>query len=888
MRAVNWQRWIRPLLLLCLLCGALSTSRAADEELVAGYVRALRYDAAGDREASMVRLAELAKQAPASIPVHRSLALLAIEQGEATAREWSLAFRKRLRRSRRDVGASIGRALILEHAGRRREAHSLLLSAVMSGARSPLLAGPVCRTTDNPEGLFGWMRARARVIGRDPEFAALRVEVMLACGSAEKAGGVLRAAVARYPQSSRLLALYADWLRADGDARTAGQQAALAVGFATGPIDPPEIRVPRRLKLARALAGAGRIETAMGLLSSLGPLVTPAGDPPLNRVRAAVQAELAVESGRPVRALELLEESGKLTGDWQEVTRSVHARALADLGLEDRETPRLLRRALPQGLAAADRTAALAQLARREDPLDPALPAALDAASARLGEAGLARRSAQVDLLLAYLSEEAKGRPLLERAAAWLREQPRSTSAPLEVVGQLIEAQWAWTRRDWPEVRRHARLPALETSAAPGKLLAALHMLAARASLAMKDRQGASDALREALLDLQEADLERLKTPQELRPLEQCQGDPAARLPGLAFAADLAAGVPLPSATAHLLRNLSRTTRGWSILGQTWGDDIGELQRALPKATCLILATSDASAPAVALGRDAPPISGNTGEILSAPICQSASMIYWAGPAPPPVEGLFLPENPKTLLVRLVRPVPLEPASTAPAARTAPSLRPRLLGPGRVRPLRSVVERLAGAEAAGEEAGEKAPPPGGTARWPVYHGAGLAPALAPLATGWLAPVDEPADRGWIDVGHLARTHTDGSREGLMVLGLKEIGGRDRRETGLWVLAEAALEAGHPWALLSTRPLSREQIQPITARLDRWSSDPVGEARRLVRRESDLAGHLTLWTAPGRMPAPPRRRWIPLLGLVAIALALAFWLWQRRRSPVSAR
>ena len=863
---MNWPRLLIPVLL---LAGIPAPTAAAPDEVRERYVRALRIHLAGDSQTAIAQLAELADVAPASIPVHRALALLALEQGEETATTWSKAFRKRLRRTRRDVGASVGRALILEAYGRQREAHNLLLSAVMAGARSPLLADPLCRTSPDPPGLHQWMSARARAIGRDPDFAALRVETLLACNQPATAGEVLATAITRYPLSRRLLALQADRLRADGRFRQAGAAAALAVGL-PGMVPVPEVRIPRRLALARALIAAQRPEQARGVLATLGPIVAPDGEERLEAMTEVARAELELARGRPIRALQRLPDHPVLPAAWKATARAVEARARAGLGLpvaapkDDPEAP---------ALALADQGVALALAAVSRSHQDHAatIVPRLVPLIARLAQAGLPHRAALLELALAARAGEAEGKQLLDKA---LERLPRSGDARLETGARIVEASWALGRGDPAAAQASCRLDPRTAAATPGRLLAALHLTAARAALARGDEAGASEAVAEGLLDLQEADLARILTPDELRPLEELQGRPALTLPGVGLAADLAAGHPVPAATSRLLANLTRTSRSWSVLDRSWGDSPTEISRSLSPGACLVLATDDDEAPWITVGSEGITAATPPGPaFLSRPPCARATVLYWAGPAAAPA-GLSWPDRPELLLVRVVRPVALPRGSVEEVVARRPW---KVVGPGPDRPLRRLVENLAGVPTDRDTPAA----PRGEEYWSLYTGAGMVPRRWPLATGWLTPPAARGEPGWMEIEALGQQARDpGIEDGLVVVGLRA----GAHRLGLRVLAEAALDSPRRYALLSVEPLSSEQIQQLAEVLPAWNRSPLAGAARLAADNPELASRLTLWTAPGRLPLPRRWNWTWPLLLAAIAAAVGGGLyhWRRRR------
>ncbi|MDQ7086965.1 MAG: hypothetical protein Q9Q13_03520 [Acidobacteriota bacterium] len=433
-----------------------------------------------------------------------------------------------------------------------------------------------------------------------------------------------------------------------------------------------------------------------------------------------VWAELELARGRPLRALERLP-TEPLPEAWRTAAEAVRTRARTGLGL----SPVPLQARSVGALALADRGQSLAlSAAASRGPDRTALAHRLGEVAASLAGAGLVHRAALLETAQAFLLGEEPGHRILDRALGRLAAggDPR-----LEAAARILRASWALDRSEPSVAQELCRLGPRAASATPGRLLAAMHLTAARAALAAGDEEEASAAVAEGLLDLQEADLTRIVAPEELRPIEEMEGRPALALPGVGLAADLAAGHPVAAATSRLLKNLTRTSRGWSVLDRSWGESPAEIARSLPGEACLVLATADPRAPWIAIGPEGAAAALPPGDqALSRPPCATASVLYWAGPAAAP-PGLTWPGRPDLLVVRVVRPValpaapPRRPAPAAPGgswARTPAPPAPPGGGPGRSPGVPG-----------------KAAPAGGEGHWPLHVGAGLVPAAGPWPPG---------------------------------------------------------------------------------------------------------------------------------------------------------
>ncbi len=863
----------QPLLVLAVLLSVVAAPAFADDS-TARYVEAIHLHNAGKPDAALEALEQLASEVPASIPVHRALALVALERGKEQTAAVKTKLWRRLRRTRRDVGASVGRAIILNAEGRKREAHTLLISALTCGARHPLLVALLAETSYDPAGFTKWLDARARALGRDSAFAALRVRYLLSQDQTQKAQALLKTSIARYPQDPDLLALHAEWLRADGRANLAARQAALAVGLLAGRHTVPELRVPRRLKLARALIAGGELGEARALLGALGPLASLEGDRAFEPVRHVVEAELALALHEPLRAIALLENAHALPPDWQEAARSIRARARVSTGLGPAEDT-ASETTLPRGMALADRSITLASRVR--DQPGPEQREKVERLSDALFQAGLTHRAAHLSVLAVFLRGDSD--PARQQLRAILAhpvgEDPEQPSAVMVTAASLIKAGWAARRGDHESVLEAARLSTSTRSASPGRLLATLRLLASRAAFYAGDFEETMDFVREGLLDLQEADMSPLATPVELIPVEEAFGDASTELPGIAFAAELAHGVSPARAGSNLLRNLSRATRSWSTLGTSWSGRLDEVLSLIGAKACLVLATPEALAPALAVRPGMDPATAPRAEILESEPCGNARTIYWLGPAAPP-GGLSPAPGDERILLRLVAPTPI-------SRRGIPydgELSIREVGPGLDGPLRRSVESALERVESSPQGISRA-----VARldetWPVFHGTGIASSRSPLSSGWLVP-ESMNSRGWLGPEDLsACTPTNGS--GLVAVGLTTLPApATRAEKGAWLLAEEALASGHPWALLSRHPLSEALRLRLIDSLPDWREAPLEEVLRTIREDPELAEALTLWTTPGVLEEPKVRVLWPWFATAAVILFATAAFWRRRR------
>ncbi|RMG44178.1 MAG: hypothetical protein D6718_10580, partial [Acidobacteria bacterium] len=341
-----------PLALATAVNGAFAQAPGAPaDDRVARYAEASRQARAGQIERALESFDALARDFPAWVPASRGLGLVAASAGEELAETWRGRLRERVRRLRRDIAASVALAVLEKAAGHREEAHRLLLTAVTAGARSPLLVPLLLETSEDPAGLAGWFALRASVLPGDSAFEAMRARLLLAEGRTAEADRIVRASLQRHPDDPELLSLGARIARAKGDLSAACERAGLAAGLLP-PVEVPEIRIPRRLWLARALIACGRTEPARGLLAGLGPMATPPGSPVPAEGAAVVRAELELATGEPVKALARLPQAPAADPFWSEAARAVRLEALAAIGAGYGEEGRTLpREPLPAGLA---------------------------------------------------------------------------------------------------------------------------------------------------------------------------------------------------------------------------------------------------------------------------------------------------------------------------------------------------------------------------------------------------------------------------------------------------------------------------------------------------------------------------------------------------------
>lgn len=888
---------------LALLLVLIHTPAAAQDVTATAYASALARAEAGQWPEALDELGDLAEAVPASVPVHRALALTALAAGEETASEWNDRFYQRLRRSRRDVGASVGRAILLAAEDRVREAHSLLSSAILSGARHPLLVPLLIETSPDPGGLPDWARRRARALGDDPDFEAFRVRILMETGRTDQAAEIVEDTFKRHPQNGDLLALSTLISWASGRERRACEQATLALGFLDDREEVPDVRVPRRAWLARALVACGRTGDAQTVISSMSPLAVPPGAARLEPVLRAVTAELALAQGRLVESLTVARERdvpAPPPAPWDETLRSVTVRARAAAGLPVDFQDLLPAPGNTHPITLADRALALATVAAFPHTWNQGVPLT-SAPFTRLSRLTLANgldvRGVRLGLLARLLEhdehDEEAGRSLDDLLAV-IGDNEGHTSISLAAAARIVRTRSAFRAGDGDGVLELTEVPTVQRAGAPGALLAPLRIARARAALAAGRAQMAREAVEEGLLDLQSADLENDRLPDELLAFGQAFGDPGLVLPGYALRAALAHGADPNAATASYLEALDRTARTWSILGLPGTRSPGSLADQLPEAGCLLLGPPDVSTSGrtdllVRLSPGRPAEIGPSKELLATAPCAQASTVFWLGPGRPP-GGLTL--APGKVLVRWIGPRPAKAREERePPTVSAPDVGPAWLGPGPDRPLRRTVESIVGQEAADRQPDALDVAQVRLYGWPLHVGAGLASSSAPLASGWLVPPGAESELGWLTPEAMPaprRPAEDGSPvPGLVALGLEATPDATNSERGLWLLAEAAIDSGWEWALLSRRPLTDRELRELEGTWPDWRRDPVSAARQLAERQPELAGALTLWSAPGRLPLE-RTRWWLLLALAGAVVAGTVLLLTRSWWPGAVR
>jgi tetratricopeptide (TPR) repeat protein len=893
LRSCNASRLRRGLIVAAAVCIAAATATWGESTLRERYEAAIARANQGQLDEALEELGSLAETVPASVPVHRAIALTALAAGEEAAADWSEQFRQRLRRSRRDVGASVGRAILLADQGRDREAHSLLTSAIFAGARHPLLLPVLLETSPDPEGLSHWARRRARALGDDPDFEALRIRLLMQLGKSQEALEVVESTLEDHPQMGDLLALHATLSWAAGDERTACEEAALAIGFLDDGNEVAGLRVPRRAHLARALISCGRHGDAQTVLGGLGALVTPPGADPLEPLARAVSAELSLAQGRLVEAIAMARREGPepAPAPWDETLRSIAVRARARAGLAVNARELLAEAPADHPLALVDRSLALAAVAASPQPPRglPLTPQPFERLSRELLDHGFDVRGVRAGLLAELIREaEKEGRRDLDDLLAIVGPGSAASAVRLQTATRIVRVQSAFEAGDGDAVLSLTEVPAVERAGAPGALLAPIRVARARAELAAGHPAAALEAVEEGLLDLQSADLEQSPLPAELQAFETAFGTPALVLPGLAFRAALERGDAPGAAAARLLEAMDRAARTWSILGLPGAREPLALTERLPEGGCLIVAPPDLEHPKrgglVARMTSAGTVAvGTPAELLSQPPCAGADIVYWLGPGGA-TGGLRAGHGAEGLLVRWIGPRPLPGEPDGETARPSSS-EPGHLGPGAERPFRTLVESLAGVEGSDDDGDPVVASQVRLYGWPIHTGAGLALSATPLASGWLVPPTGNSELGWMTPEDLPPAPSTGSEPapGLVSLRLSTAADSAGSERGAWLLAEAGIDAGWAWALLSRRPLSDGEIARLEETWDDWRDDPLAAAADLVEKHPELADALTLWTAPGRLHRDPSIwSWVlaVALGVALVVAVLVLRPWRQ--------
>jgi hypothetical protein len=861
-------RTLSRLTVLLVAAGTLWTTASAASDPAARqlrrYLAAIAAAQAGERDAAIEQLAALGEERPDWVAVHLDLSRLALAD-EETARTWRSRFFQRVRRSARDVGAGVGLALLEQGRGRTREAHRLLLTALTAGSRDPRLVPLLLDTTNDPAGLLDWLDRRMRVIPGDADFATLEARALLQVGRVRAAREKVAAALEEDPEHPGLLTLSTALHRAAGEEREACRAAQVALGFLGDQAEEPEVAVPRRIELARALVACGRLAEAEQVLGSLGPLVALENPEVLTTSAGLAAAELAAVQARPVRALELLEAAGPdrttAAGALAEWAARIEARARALLGQPNDALERRLTGPLPAGLALADRSAALAAaVAARGAAPEPVLEA-IDTAAAALERAGFGARARR----LALVGDLYGGRIPEEGQETDVRG---GTAAAERAATAFVGAAVALRQDDPGRALTLAAQPAPALVGAPGQLTAALRRVQAEAALAAGEPEAGLRVAREGLLDLEQADRAREELPDELLALVPDIGALGADLAGLALRARLDAGEPLERAAGELLTDLGRAVQGWALVDSSWVDAPRRLAEWLDESGCLVLSPGGAAVPAVSFGADgSPALSPEGSDPLGLEPCAGAEVVFWAGPAPAPGGLIVDAGETRRPLVRLVAPRPLPLA-----ARLAAD--PERIRGGSSHRREELVTELAGAHHDGPL------DPASTAE--TFTGPGLALSRAPLASGWMAPGGSGDGSAWTGAEALLGPGT-ATGDGLAAVGLRVLPDRGETERGAWLLAEAALIGGRRWALLSRRPLTEAETGVVAAALATFERNPVRGARQLAEEDPALAQALMLWSAPGLLDgATGLPRWWWAAGASALLALGGATLVARRR------
>ncbi|MFN7964192.1 MAG: hypothetical protein U0V87_00685 [Acidobacteriota bacterium] len=823
-----------------------SATSAAVSFPVDEYVDALRLVAAGNESAARVALESIVREAPTWIPVNRALALLAIRSGRIADYDARLA--QRLEQNPRDAGAAVGHALLLAASGQRVDAHRWLQAAIVAGSRDPLLVEPLVDTASSRERLIVWLVGEATRATQDAPLAALAARVSLAAGDRSRARLVVNEALKRHPGFGDLHSLDAQLALLDGDERTACDAAALAAGYLTEEHTVPELRVPRRVALARTFTACGRLNAARQLLPTVGPVLRVPGEEPWPSLVRMANAEIAIAAGDPLAALVLINDEGPLVADSEgsrEWLGSLRASAYARLGRPIPNAEALTSELPVSPTALIDRLSALSALWLAPAEGRPKQSsAAVDQVAIALESLGLTRRAARAWLLSAFVAEDREaGRRALGNALVLVPDE--SAPAELRAAVAVVRTHQALGEERLDGAVAASRIDPARVSGAPGVLLARLELMASEATLTTGDADGAIRHARDGILELQEAERSTSVVPIEFAPLVDDPSDTALALAALSFRATRATGVGFGEAGATLLRQLRRGVRRWSLFEAQWPETLDDLARLAPKNACLVVAAPGRSAPALVAANGS--VEETTSEsALKSASCRDVRAVLWAGPAPAPV-GLATGSRDSRVVVRLIGPAPI---SDGPLGETS-ALQPAWnypVGSGTDRPLVRLLEKLAQARSpsVARSASDDESKTGNA----FFVGAGLAPPRSPLSSGWLVPPTAGVRQGWLAPESLTGLAGDPAA-GLIAVGIRAETpiGADR---GLWLLAEGSLAAGWRWVLLSRIPLSEQQRAEIATRSSEWMEDPIREARRLARLDPQTAAALQLWSASGRL------------------------------------
>lgn len=799
-----------------------------------------------DAPATIAALEAIVREAPTWIPAHRALARIALHQGDGARRE--AEFNERLGRNPRDAGAAYGSAVLSLARGARVEAQRALELALLAGSRDPLLVEPLLGS--NPAGarLLDWLEAEALRAPEDGPLVALAVRVSTAAGDYARAERLVLAGLRRHPGFGDLQAQRAALRRLYGDERAACEAATLAATYLRDEQSVPEVRVPRRLALARIELACGRIEAARQLVRTVGPTATVPGDPSWSTAVRLHEAELTLAAGDPLTALALItpERPGaERESNLRELWWALAIQSEARLGTLPEQSASWWTDALPAPSGLIDRTIGLAALWTAPPSERPeGVTERLGAVATAWEQAGLSRRAARAWLAAAVATGD---REATRRALGNALVLSTDQGAPGEIraASAVVRTALALAEQRDADAWNASQLDAAARLGTPPQLLARLESIGAEAALRVGDAAAAAQRARDGMLDLQEADRSLTPVPAELAPLVAELSDTALSLAGSAYRAARQLGQPVDQAGATLLRDVRRAIRRWSLLEPAWPETLESLTRLAPSGSCLVVALPGSASPALAAAHGEVE-EATTAGVLESAACREARTVLWAGPAPAP-DGLTTERNATRVVVRLIGPAVLPSSRLGESARLQPAWQSPV-GPGPERPLRTLVTRLS------QRPETDAPSDGNAllsqARSLVFHGPGLAPARAPLSAGWLVAPGSGLTRGWLGPENLSELTGD-PQSGVIALGLRS-GPVGVAPEGSWLLAEGVISAGWRWALLSRRPLSTEQRARLQERLLEWDEDPVREARRLQRADAETAAQLELWSASGRL------------------------------------
>ena len=846
-------------------------------EWAAPYARASRLAAAGRFAEALDILQRLAEARPASVPIHLALAKVAESAGDAD--RFEKAWKKRVRRRARDVGASVALAYLHSRRNAPRDAHRLLQNALTAGARHPFMLSLLFETTSDRKGFVNFLQRRAAVLPRDTGFSLLLSLALLEEGDVRKAREVVERALHHEPEHPELLLVRSRILHADGREREACRQAELAVGFVAEVERTPEWRSWLEIQAARIFVDCGRHEAASALIV---PNEDGFGMEPTagrNRWSALVRAHLAIEEGSPIRSLtelrkaETLEPSTVEMDVFAESIRSRLANHLSASWIDP--TPRA--RSV-QGLALADRSVSLAADAvrymKKDAPGRRKLIRDIDVTHEKLSSEGMVVRAER----LASLSSWLGGTIPTPKTSA--RERETSEVPGLAVVRALIAVSAHQRRQDFEAAGRAGQIDPLSLVGAHGRLKAALRIQTASSLLEVGDAAGALESARQGVLDVLEADRNRLPVPPEFLPLVSAGLSQRSTLAGLAFRARIASGVETQEALPAFFSDVSDAVAGWTAASTPWPTSPEEIVEWIPSAGCLVMATPPPQPIAIAMARAHAAAVSAPEDVLKTPPCRDARIVYWLGPHAPRA-GLALGTPPRTV-IRILRPTPT-PRPHRQAKATRWNGRVLEIGSGE-----SGRDPLMTKDPSDPAHGGRLHPDLEEG-WPLYTGKGLTLEEIPSGAGWFAPESLAGADGWIGPESIPARRS-GSGPGLIVLGTTMPADSRLPEAGAWMLADGAKIAGYEWTLLSRRPLEPDEIEIIENALSRWQRHPLTAAENLTRAHPALAESLCLWAEPGPGILPRKSsfgsRFIVALG--GICALLLLWFARRVFARRSAR